>query len=480
MKAHIFFSVHEELFHKVAELLRDRGVSSFSGYVWGKQQEERLQGRGINYDPLVVFTRDWLPRIDEARPPDLEWLALRERQLGISIQRMLAAERHLTNGRSFEEIMHMVEVVLREVAATYDRVQPDFVLCTDIACLISYAHFAVARERGIPFWCVGAGRLPQRISVYSAGAQRWERYEHLVAELGARGLTTDERRAAEAYLTQFWERPARPTGMKTRDRKPNVRISDLARFRDAARHFLGDRDNPTSIPPTRVIQQRLLRIARVRATDVIGMFEQPVAGEKYVLYPLHFQPEASTLVQAPLYVDQLALLRDITMSLPVGYRLYVKEHVSSRGRRPLSYYRAIREITGTRLLGPDTDTWALIRGAAAVAVITGTMGWESLLFEKPVLTFGDVFFNLHRSVYRAGRAPKDDWYELFDRAISSHVHDRESTLVLISALQQASYPGFVGNPSSFPETLGAENIASIATAVLSEVKRRPDNTLRTG
>jgi hypothetical protein len=480
MKTYIFFSVHDELFHRVAEVMRARGITAFSGFAWGKQQEEALRGRGIEYDPLVVFTRDMLPKIDDGQPPDLDWLAQRERDLGVSFQRMLAAERHLLEGRTFTEIMRMAEVVLREIAANYDRIKPDFVLSTDIACFVSYAHFALARERGIPFWCVGSGRMPQRISVYSAGAQRWERYESLVAELGQRGLTSDERRNAEAYLETFRDRPARPSGMKTRDRKPGIALSDLGRLRYAARRFFGDRENPTSIPPTRVIQQRLLRMARVRTADAAGVFEQPVAGEKFVLFPLHYQPEATTLVQAPLYVDQIALLRDIAASLPVGYRLYVKEHVSSRGRRPLSYYQQIRKIPAVRMLGPDVDTFALIRDAAAIAVITGTAGWEGLMFGKPVVSFGHVFYNLHKSVYRAGRAPKDDWYELFQRAITNHTHDRDSTLVLISALQQASHPGFIGNPNSFPEALDPENIAAVANAVLTEVEASSHKTLKTG
>jgi hypothetical protein len=198
------------------------------------------------------------------------------------------------------------------------------------------------------------------------------------------------------------------------------------------------------------------------------VFEEPVAGERYELYPLHFQPEASTLVQAPLYVDQLALLRDMAASLPVGLRLYVKEHVSSRGRRPLEFYRAVREIPSVRLLGPDTDTWALIRDAAVIAVITGTVGWEGLIYEKPVVTFGDVFFNLHPSVYRAGDVPKDGWYDVFRRAVTAHAHDRSAVVAMVAALQQVSSPGLIGNPSTFPEALLPENVKYIVDAFARE------------
>jgi hypothetical protein len=453
----------------VAEQLRSRGVDRWSGFVWSKHQEAKIIGRGVPYESLVVFTRDLFPAIDEGPPPDLEWLAKRERELGVSIQRMLSAERHMLAGRSYEQIARMAEVALRRIAAAYDAFKPDFIFSEDVSCFHSYAHFALARERGIPFWCISTGRLPDRVSVYSSGFQHYEKFERVLRELEQRGLDTRERRDADAYLTEFAERPSRPSGMKKRAKRVGIELADLGRLRNVAASFFGDPDNPTAVPPLRAIQTRVTRLARIASAEAVGVFEPPVAGEKYVLYPLHYQPEATTLVQAPLYVDQLALLRDMAVSLPAGYRLYIKEHMSSRGRRPLAFYNAIRDIPAARLLGPDEDTWALIRGASAIAVITGTMGWEGLFFEKPVITFGDVFFNLHPSVYQAARIPKDGWYAMFQRALTDHHHDREALLRMISALQQTSYPGFMGSPYTFPEIAEPENVARITEALSREI-----------
>jgi len=393
MKAYIFFSIHEELFHRIALLLRDRGVDSFSGFVWSQRKEQLVRGRGIDYDPLTVFTRDLLPLADDGRAPDLAWLERRERELGVSLQRMLMAERHMIAGRSFEQIMRMAEVGLRAIGDAYDRIKPDFIYSDDVSCFHSYAHLLVARERKIPYWCISSGRMPGRIAVYSTGLQYWDRLYKLYPELRMRGLSDLERTNAEAFLTTFREKPIRPTGMATRGRRPRIGLADAKRLRQAASNFYGDRNDPTAIRPTQAIRQRLTRMARVAVTDTLGVFEEPVAGEKFILYPIHFQPEASTLVQAPMYLDQVALLRDLAASLPAGHRLYVKEHVSNRGRRTLSFYNAIREIPAVRLLGPDTNTWNLIRDSSAVAVITGTMGWEGLLFKKPVNRFGGGWFN---------------------------------------------------------------------------------------
>jgi hypothetical protein len=468
MNAYIFFSVHEELFRRMAARLAERGVTGFSGFAWGEQQRRALQGHGVDYD-LLVFTRDMLPSINDGKPADLAWIRKRERELGISIQRMLSAERHLLAGRTHGQIMRIVEVALREIAATFDRVRPSFLVSEDVSCFHSYVHHALARERGIKFWRIGSARVPKRVIVYSEGMQRSERVERLYREMEQRGLSASERADAQAYVSNFRARPVRPSGMATRAKRPGLGIGDLAVLKKAATYYFVDRADPTVIHPLQAMQQRVRRMARVAAADLSGVFEKPVPGEKFALYPIHFQPEASTLVQAPMYLDQVNLLREIAASLPIDHRLYVKEHVSNRGRRPLEFYEQIKAIPSVRLLGPDEDTWTLIREASIIAVITGTVGWEGLLFDKPVVTFGDTFFNILPQVKRADLLPKDQWFRLFDEAATNHRPDPEAVVRLVAAILAGSYPGFIGNPTSFPEALEPENIEMLCDALAAEV-----------
>ena len=81
-----------------------------------------------------------------------------------------------------------------------------------------------------------------------------------------------------------------------------------------------------------------------------------------MLFPIHFQPEASTLVQAPMYLDQLALLRDIAKALPIGHRLcYWKRTLShwSLSTSSLTKCASVGAIPAARLR-LDEPTWPLI------------------------------------------------------------------------------------------------------------------------
>jgi hypothetical protein len=166
MHVHFFCSVHERLFDGIAANLRDLyGVERFSAFVWGADQQQILAERGIAYEPLVVFSRDILPRASTT--PDLAYLEAVEAKYGVPINTVIFAERHLLSGRSFDEILGLVEVTFRVIEETLSRVRPDCIVTEDVSCLTSYVYWAVARGLGIPFHSIGQGKLPRHIAVYS-------------------------------------------------------------------------------------------------------------------------------------------------------------------------------------------------------------------------------------------------------------------------------------------------------------------------
>jgi len=463
--AYIFFSVHEPLFHAIAKELKNRyGIKKFSGFVWGKDQKRFLEKQDVIYEPLYVFSRDILPKIKIGKP-DFVYLKECEEKYEISIYRMVYSERHLLKKMNFQEIMKLVEILFRDIEQSYIKIKPDFIFSEDVSCLTSYIHWVVARKMGIPYYIIGSGKLPYRVSIYTNQFQQWERTDSLFQEVLMKGLTSNEMSEALRFLEEFRKNKKRPSGMDTRSRLHFITKYDITRIINSTKKYFLDRANHTLKNPAGIVGQRFLRLYRFHTANLIKIFDKPVKGEKYVLYPLHFQPEASTLVLAPYYLDQLALIENMAKSLPVGYRLYVKEHFTSQGRRPFSFYKRIKKTFGVRLLGPHEDSWQLIQNASAIAVITGTMGWEALLFEKPVITFGEVFINSFPLVYQAGRVPKDQWYRIFHEAIFRYRPNLELLLKYLWCVLHSTYPGFIGNPSTFPQVMKPENIRNLAYAL---------------
>ncbi len=462
MRGYIFFSVHERMFDAVARGLTEAGtVDGFSGFLWGVDQLPLIDRTA--YEPLIVFSRDVYPQLEGK--PDVGALRAKERQYGISFNRLIYSERHMLEGRDFDERLRLLEVLLSTVEGAYDQSQPDFILSEDVSCLTSYLHWVVAKHRGIPFHSVAQGVLPGTIAIHSSPMQRLTTVEEQFEALRGRALTSDERSGADAWLRQFRQNPRRPSGASAFDKLPVADAGDFRRVLHQANRYRQERHNPTLHSPVWALRRRARRLFNQRSTA--HLFEQPKQGERYLLFPIHYQPEASTLIRGLYYLDQPTLIDDIAKSLPVGTRLYVKEHYANRGRRPASFYYRIRSTHSVRLLGPDASAWDLIQGSDGVITITSRMGWEGILAEKPVFTFGETFYNCFPLVTRLGTKPKDEWPLVMRETLDSFRPDSELLLKYIAALQAALFPGFKGNALTFPWVMDSDNIHKLVHAVQS-------------
>ena len=131
-------------------------------------------------------------------------------------------------------------------------------------------------------------------------------------------------------------------------------------------------------------------------------FENPVPGEDYVYMPLHLIPESTVFVKASYYVDECNLIEQVSKSLPVGWKLYVKEHQAMLGERGVQFYKKVKELHNVRLVQVnyyhDPKPW--IAKAKGVVTIVGTTAYEEALLGRKSLLFGDVPFALIDGITR--------------------------------------------------------------------------------
>lgn len=128
------------------------------------------------------------------------------------------------------------------------------------------------------------------------------------------------------------------------------------------------------------IAHRMAQVAhRVRGAyaDRHYLADPPVE-RPFVFYPLHYEPEATTLVHGSYFEDQMTVVKNLARSLPAGWELVVKEHFYMRGQRRLGFYRELRSIPNLRLVPFSVPTNGLILGAELVSVISSTAGLEEL------------------------------------------------------------------------------------------------------
>lgn len=112
----------------------------------------------------------------------------------------------------------------------------------------------------------------------------------------------------------------------------------------------------------------------------------------YVYFPLHMEPDVSTLKIANFYEDQINTIKNIAQSLPIEMTLLVKEHPSMRliGWRNTKFYRDIRKLPNVKLIHPSIPGEIIIINSSLVITIAGTTALEATCYGKPVIVFSDI------------------------------------------------------------------------------------------
>lgn len=77
----------------------------------------------------------------------------------------------------------------------------------------------------------------------------------------------------------------------------------------------------------------------------------------FVFFPLSVVLERHILIGAPYSINQIELVKHIAKSIPVGFKLLVKEHPaqSSREWRKISEYKELLAIPNTVILHPSSN-----------------------------------------------------------------------------------------------------------------------------
>ncbi len=122
-------------------------------------------------------------------------------------------------------------------------------------------------------------------------------------------------------------------------------------------------------------------------------FKDDVPSQPFVLFPLHYQPEASTIAAAPAFQNMLGVVHALSASLPAGYRLVVKEHPRIGGYRYPEFYRSLRCLPNVVLLRPSVPNQRILGKARAVVTVRGTLGFQAIICGKPTLMLGRKYFD---------------------------------------------------------------------------------------
>lgn len=288
----------------------------------------------------------------------------------------------------------------------FRKEKPDVVVHETVGGLFPQVAYFFCRKYGITYLGLSSSRFPGRIEVYDSD-RTCSKYEESFRELKWSDILENEKDFFRNFTENFVSHKKLPYYMEYHFgyAKKNALLEYFGRERKMLGSWLKYLSGRKNFKPFDYESERQLKYAfwypqksfrqKIRGLAEKRVFDRARPGDKFFLYPLHSQPESSTSVLATYFCDQIDTIRNIAFSLPLAYKLYVKEHPVAVGERTRDFYQKLKEIPNVVLLSPKENTAELIKKSVGVVTLTGTVGLEAALSGKHVYVLGSVFYAFH-------------------------------------------------------------------------------------
>ena len=132
---------------------------------------------------------------------------------------------------------------------------------------------------------------------------------------------------------------------------------------------------------------------KIVRTFVNKNFLRNIENTKFIYFPLHSEPERALSIAAPYFTNR---------SIPVDYKLYVKDHpiMDIKGGRKTEFYKELMKLPNVKLIHPSITQDELIKKCSLVITIAGTGGMEAAIYGKPSIIFSETLYSSLPSVYK--------------------------------------------------------------------------------
>ena len=307
----------------------------------------------------------------------------------------LIAERYLKNKPRLQQMKQLYRMAVF-YDSLFDEHRPFFMLSNGPDHMAFWLAMDLLRHHGgHPCGLVPVSWPRDHFSMYRGvgeiyyGKKLYETYLE-------RGLTAEERVHVEDIQTNFREGKTVPINISS-ERFSLIRRRDLkdwlhgrlcALYWQAIERLCRNwyvLSYP--FPGTSLIERMQKWYAKVKTQTYFN--EKLPSDVPFVFFPLHLEPEATTQLYSNYYENQLEVITALSKSLPISWKLAVKEHPNMRSGRSLSFLQRLSKLPNTVLISPGWPSWRLVQQCRLVATLSGTSGLEASIIGKPVLIFGD-------------------------------------------------------------------------------------------
>lgn len=355
---------------------------------------------------LVTFQKIWYfhDHIKPNKTPDLQYLTSFEKKYNIDIWKLAINERIFYRFYNFhkftsDEILSIDEQACKLFEQIIDEIKPDFFITKEPTFHHLELFYEFCRMKNIRVLMLGMSYLGGKC-IISEESTKLDSNDMPLPQNNTKTFEELQNYVKSFRLSQ---------NIREYDRK---HARSKAQIITAAFKFLLSSNSNIHTHYNYYGRNKLQVITYMVASSLKKIRRQSFINKNlkhvvdlnvpFVYFPLAVDLERNQLVLTPYYTNQIEIIRHIAKSLPVGYKLYVKENPSqvTREWRKISDYKEIMDIPNVTLIHPSFHQEHLLKNCSLVITIGGSSGFEAACYGKPSIVFADVGYLLLPSVQR--------------------------------------------------------------------------------
>ena len=357
---------------------------------------------------LVEFKKTWyyFDNISRKEEIDLEYLQNFEKKYDINLWELAINERMFYNYNHFynfsdEEILSILTQECKLFESVLDEAKPDFFLGTPVKQHKDSLFYKICKARGIKIIILEQpkfayhGTLTNELQTFDTT----DKLSDFQIKGKSFGELRDFMKSFDAYK-QINNAGKKFASSNTEKIKAAIDFLLLSKNTNLKTHY-----TYFGRSKFRVLKHELIASLkkRIREKFIGKHFLKNISGkEKFIYFPLGVDEERTLLIDSPFLTNQIEMIRNIVKSMPVGYKLYVKEAPSQRLRkwRKISEYKEMLKIPNVRMIHPSVHPKQIYEKCSLVITIVGSAGFEAAFYEKPSMVFTDINYSILPSVMK--------------------------------------------------------------------------------
>ena len=351
------------------------GVNNFCALVATRwSYNYLLEQKDINYTSLLL--EEDIHNNYREEKLDYEYLKKLEKEYGLpNLWPYLMVDRVLMNGQlvreypydqaqyNHEDLMKILQVTAKNIIKFLDEQKPDFIFFAVIGNINSYLLYEIAKKRGIKVIVGEMSRFPDSYMITN-NFQKFEWTEKYWQQLqsGQKIINLEMENKIKNYINNFNNKPITYNSVDSPKKQPINRrrqfrfllpknwLKSIKGLRQIfyEYYFGAQKNDYSAIKPWGYIIDRIKRKLRM-LRGFEDLYDKINEKEDFVYFSLSVEPEIALLLYAPFATNQINIIKNIASSLPLHYKLYVKEHPSMMGYRPRRFYKEIKKCLMSNL-----------------------------------------------------------------------------------------------------------------------------------